>query len=217
MESYGLIVFLMVALGTGFLICEVFIPSAGILAVASLLSYTVATFCAWKGWYQAGETVWWWSFVFGMLILLPTTISGTVYIFPRTSYGKAVLAVPQSLEEVTPFQEEATRLNGLIGSCGKTTMMFSPGGMIQIGNEKFHAESDGALIDADQDVVVVGVKGNRLVVMSAELRDSIAQSTASPKTAAVNEQPNAVFTHGDAASNDGSNDDPIDFDIPENV
>lgn len=217
MESYGLIVFLMVAMGTGFLICEVFIPSAGILTIASLLSYLVATFCAWKGWYQTGETVWWWSYVFGMLILLPTTISGTVYIFPRTSYGKSVLAVPQSLEEVTPFQEEAARLGSLINSRGKSATMFSPGGMVQIGHEKFHAESDGALIDADQDVVVVGVKGNRLVVMSAELHDRIAQSTASPKTAAVNEQPNAGFAHDGAVPNDASNDDPIDFDIPENV
>ncbi|MFT4555372.1 MAG: membrane-bound ClpP family serine protease, partial [Planctomycetaceae bacterium] len=78
MESYGLIVFMMVALGTGFLICEVFIPSAGILTIASIICYLVATFCAWRGWYQAGATVWWWSYVFGMVILLPTTISGAV-------------------------------------------------------------------------------------------------------------------------------------------
>jgi membrane protein implicated in regulation of membrane protease activity len=152
-----------------------------------------------------------------MVILLPTTISGAVYIFPRTSYGKAVLAMPQSLEELTPFQEEAARLSGLIGSRCMTATMFSPGGMVQIGHEKFHAESDGVLINADQEVVVVGVKGNRLIVMSAELHASIAQSAASPKTAAVNEQPNADFTHDDTASTDASNDDPIDFDIPENV
>ena len=216
MESYGLIVFMMVALGTGFLICEVFIPSAGILTIASILCYLVATFCAWRGWYQAGETVWWWSYVFGMVILLPTTISGAVYIFPRTSYGKAVLAMPQSLDEVTPYQEEEARLSGLIGSHGTTTTMFSPGGMVQIAHEKFHAESDGVLIDADEDVVVVGVKGNRLIVMSAELHASIAQTAASPKTAAVNEQPNADFAN-DAAATDGSDDAPIDFDIPENV
>ncbi|MBL6707664.1 MAG: hypothetical protein ISQ06_16255 [Planctomycetaceae bacterium] len=216
MESYGLIVFMMVALGTGFLICEVFIPSAGILTAASIICYLVATFCAWKGWYQAGETVWWWGYVFGMLILLPTTISGTVYIFPRTSYGKSVLAVPQSLEEVTPFQEEEARLNGLIGSRGKTTMMFSPGGMVQVGLEKFHAESDGALIQADEDVVVVGVKGNRLVVMSAELHASIAPAAVSPKTAALNEESNHDFV-AEASATDAANDDPIDFDIPENV
>lgn len=216
MESYGLMVFMMVALGTGFLICEVFIPSAGILTIASILCYLVATFCAWRGWYQAGETVWWWSYVFGMVILLPTTISGAVYIFPRTSYGKAVLAMPQSLEEVTPYQEEAARLSGLIGSHGTTTTMFSPGGMVQISHEKFHAESNGVLIDADEDVVVVGVKGNRLIVMSAELHASIAQSAASPKTAAVHEEPNDDFAN-DAVTTDASDDDPIDFDIPENV
>jgi len=217
MESYGLIVFMMVALGTGFLICEVFIPSAGILTIASIICYLVATFCAWRGWYQAGATVWWWSYVFGMVILLPTTISGAVYIFPRTSYGKAVLAMPQSLEELTPFQEEAARLSSLIGSSGTTTTMFSPGGMVQIGHEKFHAESDGVLIDADEEVVVVGVTSNRLIVMSAELHASIAQSAASPKTAAVNEPSEADLAQNDVKSDDAANDDPIDFDIPENV
>lgn len=217
MESYGLIVFMMVALGTGFLICEVFIPSAGILTIASIICYLVATFCAWRGWYQAGATTWWWGYVFGMVILLPTTISGAVYIFPRTSYGKAVLAVPQSLEELTPFQEEQARLSGLINSRGQTSTMFSPGGMVQIGHEKFHAESDGTLIDAGQDVVVVGVKSNRLIVMAAEVHDSIAESAANPKTAAVNELPNAEFAQNKEASNDAASDDPIDFDIPENV
>jgi membrane-bound ClpP family serine protease len=220
MESYGLIVFMMVALGTGFLICEVFIPSAGILTIASIICYLVATFCAWRGWYQAGATIWWWGYVFGMVILLPTTISGAVYIFPRTSYGKAVLAVPQSLEELTPFQEEEARLSGLINSRGQTSTMFSPGGMVKIGHEKFHAESNGTLIDAGQDVVVVGVKSNRLIVMAAEVHDSVAESAANPKTAAVNElpnAPNAEFAQNEETSNDAASDDPIDFDIPENV
>lgn len=217
MDNYGLIVFLAVALGTGFLICEIFIPSAGILTIGSILCFAVATFSAWRGWYQAGETTWWWGYVFGMILLLPTTISGAVYIFPRTAYGKAVLAIPQSLEEVTPFQEEEARLTSLINSHGQTATMFSPGGMVQIGHEKFHAESDGVLIDAGTDVVVVGVKGNRLIVMSAELHDSIAQSASSPKTAAVNEVPNGDFDQNVASSDNKSGGDPFDFDVPENV
>lgn len=217
MDSYGLLVFLMVALGTGFLICEVFIPSAGILTMASILCYVVATFFAWKGWYQTGETTWWWGYVFGMVILLPSTIAGAVWLLPRTSYGKAVLAVPQSLEEVTPFQEEEARLSGFINSRGLSATMFSPGGMVQIGHEKFHAESDGVLIEAGQDVVVVGVKGNRLIVMAAEQYDSIARSASSPKTAAANEHTDADIHRLGGASADGAGDDPIDFDIPEAV
>ena len=152
-----------------------------------------------------------------MILLLPTTVTVAVYIFPRTSYGKAVLAVPQSLEEVTPFLEEEARLTSLINSHGQTCSMFSPGGMVQIGYEKFHAESDGVLIDAGTDVVVVGVKGNRLIVMSAELHDSIAQSAPSPKTAAVNEVPNADFDQNVTGSHATSGGDPIDFDLPENA
>lgn len=217
MDSYGLIVFLAVALGTGFLICEVFIPSAGILTIGSILAYSVATFCAWKGWYMAGDTAWWWGYVFGMVLLLPTTITGAVYIFPRTSYGKAVLAIPQSLEEVTPFQDEEARLTSLINSRGQTSTMFSPGGMVQIGHEKFHAESNGVLIDAGQEVVVVGVKGNRLIVMSAELHDSIAQSASTPKTAAANDVSDANLNKDVGSSAETASNDPFDFDIPEDA
>lgn len=217
MESYGLLVFLMVALGTGLLICEVFIPSAGILTLASILCYAIATFCAWRGWYNAGETTWWWSYVFGMVVLLPTAITGAVYVFPRTNYGKSVLAVPQSLEELTPYQEEEARLTGLINSRGKSASMFSPGGMVQIGHEKFHAESDGGLIDAGQTVVVVGVKGNRLVVRTAELHDSIAESLSNPKTAANVEPAVTEFHRNYDVSEDSGDEEPIDFDIPETV
>jgi membrane-bound ClpP family serine protease len=216
MESYGLLVFLMVALGTGFLVCEVFIPSAGILTIASILCYVAATFFAWRGWYQAGETTWWWGYVFGMIILLPSAISGAVYVLPKTAYGKSVLAVPQSLKEVTPFLEEEARLSSLINSRGQAATLFSPGGMVLIGHEKFHAESNCGLINAGQDVIVVGVKGNRLIVMDAELHGSIAQSTTSPKTAAVAEQSNPDFAQDDA-SVDAAGDNPIDFDIPERV
>jgi membrane-bound ClpP family serine protease len=217
MDNYGLIVFLAVALGTGLLICEVFIPSGGILSIGSILCFAVATFSAWRGWYQAGDTTWWWSYVFGMILLLPTTITGAVYIFPRTTYGKAVLAIPQSLEEVTPFLKEEARLTSLINSHGQTSTMFSPGGMVLIGHEKFHAESEGVLIDAGTDVVVVGVRGNRLIVMSAELHDSIAQSASSPKTSAVNKVPNVDLDQNIASANATSGGDPFDFDVPQNV
>lgn len=215
MESYGLLVFLMVALGTGFLICEVFIPSAGILTIASILSFVAATFCAWRGWYQAGEMTWWWGYVFGMVVLLPSAISGAVYILPRTPYGKAVLAIPQSLKEVTPFQEEEARLSSLINARGRSATMFSPGGMVLIDHEKFHAESNCGLIDAGQEVVVVGVKGNRLIVTNAELHDSIAQSAKSPETASGSEsnKNRAALGSGETSPDD----DPIDFDIPETV
>ena len=215
MESYGLLVFLMVALGTGLLICEVFIPSAGILTIASIICYVAATFCAWRGWYQAGATTWWWGYVFGMVILLPSVICGAVYILPKTSYGKAVLAVPQTLEEVTPFREEEARLSSLINVRGQSATMFSPGGMVQIGHEKFHAESNCGLINAGQDVVVVGVKGNRLIVTDAELHGSIAQSTANPETATVNGRADSGFKPDVSSASDTASDDPIDFDIPE--
>ncbi|MDA0285613.1 MAG: hypothetical protein O3B86_19900, partial [Planctomycetota bacterium] len=201
----------------GILVCEIFIPSAGILTMLSIVCYAGATFCAWRGWYQTGHTAWWWGYVLGMLVLLPSAISGAVYILPRTAYGKAIFASPQSLAELTPFLEEEARLTGLINSFGRAATMFSPGGMVQIGQEKFHAESDGVLIEAGQDVVVVGVKGNRLVVMPAERHASIAKTEPTPKTAAIDQPLNTGADPYSITSVESSGDDPIDFDIPETV
>mgnify|MGYP003341682320 CR=1 FL=1 len=78
----------------------------------------------------------------------------------------------------------------------------SPGGIALIGHEKHHAESEGMLIDAGEPIVVVGVKGNRLVVRPASLYD-----------AAVSEP--ALMDEAEPTNSEHSS--AIDFDLPDNA
>ncbi|MHC4876829.1 MAG: NfeD family protein [Planctomycetota bacterium] len=206
MDTYPILVVLLVTVGLATLIGELMLPSAGILTVVSLTCLVGSAICAWQAWYSQGHLIAWWTYVGSVLFLIPSAVVGTLYVLPRTSYGRELFASPQSGEELTPFQDEEQELQALVNEHGKTQNLFSPGGMVEIGRDRFHAESEGVMIEAGTDVVVVGVRGNRLVVRPLSLHG---QSTAaSAETAAFD--PAAA----DAAG--GSNDErSIDFDVPE--
>jgi len=205
MENQGLFAFLLLALGLGILVAEIFIPSAGLLTVMAILCLCGSAWFAWNAWYLTGKYGIWWSYVAGAVVMLPVTVTSVLYILPRTEMGRTLFAAPQSLEEVTPFLAEEARLSQLIHRQGKTLTMFSPGGMAQIGSERFHAESEGVLIDAGTPVVVVGVNGNRLVVQPLEDHPS------GDEPQADDPQDVASSSPADPATGTSS----IDFDIPE--
>ena len=200
MDGYVLFTFVLVTLGVAILVAEVFIPSAGLLSIMALCAFAGSGFCAWNAWYETGRYMYWWGYLFGMLIVLPASLGGGLYLLPRTKFGRAIFAAPQSLEELTPFQEEEDRLCGLINQTGKAVTLFSPGGMVQIGREKIHAESEGMMIEPQTDVVVVGVKGNRLVVRPQSMMQAVADATTPA-------EPESTESAPDAES--------LDFDIPE--
>lgn len=200
MDGYVLFTFVLVTLGVAILVGEVFIPSAGLLSVMALCAFAGSGFCAWNAWYATGQHIWWWTYIFGMVAVLPASVAGGLYILPRTSYGRAIFAAPQSLEELTPYQDEEDRLCEMIDQPGTAVTMFSPGGMVQIGRERIHAESEGMMIDPQTPVVVVGVRGNRLVVRPQSMQQAVAE-------AAPAAEPEPQETGPDGES--------LDFDVPE--
>jgi len=206
MDTYPILVILLVTVGLAALIGELLLPSAGILTVISLACLGGSAWCAWQAWYSQGNLIAWWSYVASVLFLLPTVLITTLYILPRTSFGRELFAAPQSSQDLTPFQEEGKRLHSLIDEHGRTQNLFSPGGMVQIGRERYHAESEGVMIDPGTDVVIVGVKGNRLVVRPLSLHDNSSRTNPA-------EAPTTAFAPN---SNDESPDGrQIDFDVPE--
>ena len=214
MDGYTILVFICAAIGFVILSIELFVPTAGMLALCSAACFIASGYCAWRAWYETGQLVWWWSYVIGMLVMIPSVVSFGLYWMPRTSWGKSLLFTPQTLEELTPFQDEESRLSKLIHQRGKAVTMFSPGGMAQVGRERFHAESEGALIDAGEEIVVVGVLINRLVVRPAALYDATTgaesrNAAAALTAAATPEAPEKAAPEKPASS--------LDFEIPDDV
>lgn len=209
MDTYPILVILLVTVGLAALIGELLLPSAGILTVIALACLGGSAWCAWQAWYSQGNLIAWWSYVGSVLFLLPTAIVATLYVLPRTSFGRELFAAPQSSEALTPFQDEEEELQSLINEHGQTQNLFSPGGMVQIGRDRYHAESEGVMIDPGTDVIVVGVRGNRLVVRPLSLHDSpVGTSPADATTVALNPDT-------DDATDKSVDDPSIDFDVPE--
>jgi membrane-bound ClpP family serine protease len=227
MDTYTLMVFLLVIVGLGIIVSEIFIPSAGMLSILAFGCFCGSAFCAYRAWYEPGYMAAFWTYVACMIIGIPAFIAGGLHVLPKTTLGDKLLVGPQDLATLTPFQEEEQRLTELIEQHGQATTLFSPGGMVQIGREKFHAESEGVIVEPGTDIVVVGVKGNRLVVRPLSLHQTVAgtrhdeSSTEGSSTgvdAPVEDVPTAAPDPlaETLASNPDSDagEAPIDFDMP---
>jgi membrane-bound ClpP family serine protease len=137
----------LLVLGLALIVCEVFIPSAGLIAIFATLCF-------------AGSIA--------LLALIPSAISGAFYLLPRTEFGKQVLLEAPDLEEVTPYQEERRQLERLVGKIGQTLTLLNPGGLVQVDGTRQHCESEGILLEAGTAVEIVAIKGNRVVVRPVE-------------------------------------------------
>jgi membrane-bound serine protease (ClpP class) len=242
MENYSLFAFLLLFLGIGILMSEIVIPSAGLLSFMALACFIGSGICAYNAWYLTGKMGWWWGYVFGIVFIIPSVIAGTLYYLPRTKLGKELFAVPPSLEDLTPFVREEQRLIKMIDEIGTATTLFSPGGMAQVGREKFHAEAEGMLVEPGTEIVVIGVRGNRLLIRPLALHPVEAKIDETPieskelgsdhltETKDLEENNNATAAQSSPVEDEstGANEKipdadtpadsgakPIDFDIPE--
>lgn len=163
MDSYALMAVLALALGLALLAAEVFIPSGGIIMVASGVVLVISVWSAWQAWGKSGELTLFLIYIAALVVLFPSVLGGAFYVFPRTEYGRRLMN-PPSLDEMEPFVAETERLSRLIGKTGTTLTRLSPGGMVLVEGARLHAESEGMLILADTPVRVLAQKGNRLLV-----------------------------------------------------
>ena len=154
---------LLLAVGLAMMIAEVFIPSGGMIPLLALVCLAGSMWCAWNAWWDTNRTAWW-TYLLGLIVLVPATISGAFYALPRTAIGRRMLLEAPDPDEVTPYASEKKHLEERLDRIGKTLSLLNPGGMVLVEGECFHCESEGILVDPDVDVRVVAVKGLRLVV-----------------------------------------------------
>ncbi len=154
---------LLLALGLGLAVLEVFFPSAGVLGFLSLTAVLAAII---MGFYQGTGT--------GLAVLavavvgLPSIVVLAFRYWPETTMGKRVLLAVPKAEDVLPDDPERRRLKGLIGHVGRAKCPMFPGGVVAIDGRSVDAVSEGMAIDAGQAVRVIKVESNRVVVRPIE-------------------------------------------------
>jgi membrane-bound ClpP family serine protease len=169
MDHYWIWAFVLLVLGIGLAVMEVFFPSAGILAFLSAAALIAAIIMGFQQGVWAGIAV-----VTAIVGGLPTVLILGFRYWPRTKMGQRILLTPPTSDDVMPEDPEREFLKSLIGRTGraKTKMLLS--GIVVVDGRPMDAVSEGMPIEVGQAVRIVQVKGNRIVVRAVEEEPSSA-------------------------------------------
>lgn len=169
MDSNAVFAILLLLVGIGILAAEVFIPTGGLLGVITFLTLSVSVLFAYRAWGTSNPNIFW-SFCGILLLLVPTSLATAFYILPRTAAGKRILLEAPDPGHLTPFVEETDRLTRLVGRFGTTATPLTPGGMVLVDGERFHAFSEGLIVESGESIEVIGVRGTRLLIRPGQPR-----------------------------------------------
>ncbi|MCG8448570.1 MAG: hypothetical protein MI725_03195 [Pirellulales bacterium] len=162
---------ILLLIGCGLVVMEVFIPSGGLLSLLSGLALLASLVMAFRSDTTTGLT-----FLLITLIAVPSTVGLAFKVWPLTPMGKAFLGELPTSAEMTP--EDSRR--ELVGRVGIAKSKMLPAGSVMVDGKYVDAISQGGAIDLGQAVVVIEVRGNRVVVRAAD-DDEARQIAADPR------------------------------------
>jgi membrane-bound ClpP family serine protease len=157
----------LLVLGCGLLVLEVFIPSGGLLSFFAFIALVASMIVAFNRNLTTGL-----SFMAVAVLAVPLAIGLAFKLWPKTPMGKAILGELPTEEETRPDDPR----RALVGRIGVAQSMMLPSGSVMIDGKLIDAVSQGIAIDPGQAVVVVEVKANRVMVRPASSNE--AQSAA---------------------------------------
>ena len=150
---------LLLLLGCALIVLEVFIPSWGVLSVLAASAIFASLYVAFS---QRGPTTGF-AFLVVTLVFIPSAVGLAFKYLPYTPIGKILVGELPREEEVLP--EDPRR--ELIDRVGVAKSKMLPSGAVLIDGQLVDAVSQGVAIEKDQAVVVMEVRGNRVVVRPA--------------------------------------------------
>ncbi|MBA62653.1 MAG: hypothetical protein CMJ76_09845 [Planctomycetaceae bacterium] len=157
----------LIAVGAALIILELFIPSGGLIGVASVGCFIGATYLG----YQAGEKT-------GLVILCSSVLVVGVMIYmalkiwPHTPMGRNALPTDEN-----PADTVTKALEHLVGLRGVSTSTLMPNGRIEIDGKTYDAVSQGTIIEEGFAIEVLSIESNRILVTQVEQSPSDQQST----------------------------------------
>lgn len=151
---------LLMALGLGLIVAEVFFPSFGVLSVLATAALVGSIAMAFQESNALGV-----RFLLATAVLVPATIVLGFKLFPRSPFGKRMVAGGLS------FESQATldpRDLALLGKEGTIEADCRPAGMARLDGRRVDVVTRGEWIESGARVRVVEVQGNRVVVARLE-------------------------------------------------
>ncbi len=151
---------LLMSVGLGLAMLEVFIPSAGILGFLSVAAIITAIVLAFT---SGGATI---GFLFlGVAaVSLPTAIILAFKWLPNTPVGRRLMLGNPREREIFPQDDRRETYEALIGSTGIAKSAMLPGGAIVIDGKIYEAVCESGSLESGERITVARVRNNRLVV-----------------------------------------------------
>lgn len=154
---------LLLVLGMGLAIMEVFFPSAGILGFLAASAVVAAVVLGFQYGTGTGFTI------LGVAVFgIPTVLILAFRYWPYTAMGRKVLLLAPTSDDVLPDDPALRSLKDLVGKEGRAKCKMLPGGVVVVDGHTVEAVSEGVFIEAGQPVRVIAVRSNRAVVRPVE-------------------------------------------------
>jgi membrane-bound ClpP family serine protease len=151
---------LLMIVGCGLVVMEIFIPSGGILGFLAGVCVIGSVVMA----FRTDNVTTGLGFVVVALVAVPATVGLAFKYWPYTPMGKAFLGELPDEDDVKPSDPRRE----LVGRVGTAKSKMLPSGSVSIDGQLVDAVSQGSAIELGQAIVVVEVRGNRVVVRPAD-------------------------------------------------
>ena len=151
---------LLLTLGLGLIVAEIFFPSFGVLSVLATGAIVGAVVMA----FQTSTTVGI-RFLLATAVLVPAAIVTGFKLFPKSPFGKRMVAGGLSFGSQPSLD---ARDLALVGKEGTIEADCRPAGIARLDGRRVDVVTRGDWIESGARVRVVEVQGNRVVVARCE-------------------------------------------------
>jgi membrane-bound ClpP family serine protease len=165
MESLVIWGLILLAAAVLVVVVELFVPSAGALAVMAGALAIAGIICMFKA-----DVIWGWSSLLAVLVLAPAAFAFGLRIWPSTPLGRRIIGAPSDEElEKQRMAEEAERRqrDAMIGAEGIVLTDLRPIGVVEVNGKRYDARAESRFIQVGSRVKVVQFEGSELKVKPA--------------------------------------------------
>lgn len=150
---------ILMLLGLGFVLAEVFFPSLGMLAVMAAACFLIADMTA----FEAGGQIAGWAFIVLQVVLIPVSIRFAFRVLPSLPFGRRML-----LQQPEDPGAGLPDLTGLLGHEGVAETELRPSGRARFGEERHSVISRSGIIAQGAAIVAVSVEGSEIQVRAVD-------------------------------------------------
>jgi membrane-bound ClpP family serine protease len=157
--------YLLIVLGVALLVAELFIPSGGILFLASSLCILAGVALAFVyGGTSAGMAT-----LLGVFVVVPAVATGMLYLWPRTPMAKRLIM--RNRDETVAQSPVNLELEGLRGRYGRALSDLRPAGTVEFDGRRIDTIGEGPMVPAGAWVKCVDVRAGTVVVRQVDAPD----------------------------------------------